>query len=66
MLISQLVSCCSITLTRISKVGIALSLRPEFMRECALSVKPGDRIAQLILERIAIADVAEVDDLDET
>ena len=36
------------------------------MRECALSVKPGDRIAQLILERIAIADVAEVDDLDET
>ncbi len=31
-----------------------------------LSVAPGDRVAQLILERIAIADVAEVDDLDAT
>ena len=29
-------------------------------------VKQGDRIAQLILERIAIADVAEVDELDDT
>ena len=29
-------------------------------------VKEGDRIAQLVLEKIALADVAEVDDLDET
>lgn len=30
------------------------------------TVKAGDRVAQLILERIAIADVEEVTDLDET
>jgi dUTPase len=30
------------------------------------SVKAGDRIAQLVLERIAIADVEEVEDLDAT
>lgn len=29
-------------------------------------VKTGDRVAQLILERIAIAEVQEVDDLDRT
>ena len=29
-------------------------------------VQPGDRIAQLILERISMLDVVEVDDLDET
>jgi dUTP pyrophosphatase len=31
-----------------------------------LYVKPGDRIAQLVLERIACASVHEVDDLDAT
>nr|BAK06601.1 predicted protein [Hordeum vulgare subsp. vulgare] len=30
------------------------------------AVKPGDRVAQLVLERIATPDVAEVDDLDAT
>ena len=34
--------------------------------EGAVQVKQGDRIAQLILERILIADVAEVDELDDT
>lgn len=29
-------------------------------------IKAGDRVAQLILERIAIADVHEVDDLTQT
>ena len=29
-------------------------------------VKPGDRIAQMIIERIMIPDVVEVDDLDST
>jgi dUTP pyrophosphatase len=31
-----------------------------------LTIEKGDRIAQLILERIAIADVVEVDELDDT
>lgn len=30
------------------------------------AVMPGDRVAQLVLERIATPDVAEVDDLDAT
>lgn len=30
------------------------------------SVKAGDRIAQLVLEKIAIAEIAEVEDLDST
>ena len=29
-------------------------------------IKPGDRIAQLIIEKISTPDVVEVDDLDET
>jgi len=29
-------------------------------------VKPGDRIAQMIIERIMLPDVIEVDDLDST
>ena len=32
----------------------------------SISVKKGDRVAQLILERIAHADVVPVDDLDDT
>ena len=31
-----------------------------------IAVKAGDRVAQLILERIAIADVKEVDELTDT
>lgn len=30
------------------------------------AVKPGDRVAQMVIERIATPDVAEVDDLDDT
>jgi dUTPase len=30
------------------------------------AVEVGDRVAQLVLERIAIAEVAEVENLDET
>ncbi len=33
---------------------------------CLIAVKQGDRIAQLILERIATPDVVEVEDLDST
>jgi dUTPase len=41
----------------------------ETERELSLrvdAVKKGDRVAQLILERIAMADVAEVTELSET
>jgi hypothetical protein len=33
---------------------------------CVRAVKRGDRVAQLILERICMADVMEVDELPET
>jgi dUTPase len=63
--------CCSTTRIRISKVRNAtplLRVHVTFSCVCArlCPVAPGDRVAQLILERIAIAEVREVDELDDT
>ncbi len=48
----------------IAPISTPRALLPTALR--SLAVKRGDRIAQLILERIAVADVEEVTELDAT
>ena len=51
-------SCCSILETRILRVLTSCV--------CVIVVKKGDRVAQLVLERICMAPIVEVESLDET
>ena len=55
-------SCCTIYQTRIFKVSLPFLtlLSFEIYLECLLSVEEGDRVAQLILEKIYNPEVFEV------
>ncbi len=43
-----------------------LAVAPHFLSPFSSAVKRGDRVAQLILERIMTPDVVEVSELDDT
>lgn len=62
---ATLVSYCSIILPTISLVPFFLTFRVDFAAK-KKTVKKGDRIAQLVLEKISTPEVIEVEDLDST